>query len=450
MSTETATGRAGLERTLTQRQLVIIVVGIVIGSGIFIVPAAVLRATDGAWGLALLVWLIAGVLSLMGALTYGELAVRRPHAGGLYVFLRDSFGAPTAFLYGWTLFFVIGSGALATLSAAFAAYLGTIIPLSPLAANLSSLLMILAVAAINIRGTRQSADVQTWTTVLKAGVIILMAALLIGTAGPWQEPAAAWPATLSLSAISAIGMAMIGVLWAYEGWQWATFSAGEVKDAQRAFPRGMAVGTLILVVIYMLANVGYIAALGPVAAAQTDGIAAAAVTAAFGSAAGVAVAAAICVSIFSAANAVVLTSPRVYYAMARDRIFFARLADIHATRGTPAFAIVATAAWAMVLSVTGTFEQLLTYVVFAGWIFYGLAASSIFVMRRREAGQPVAFRVPGYPWIPLLFVLSAAAIVGNAMVTQPLQAAIGLGVVLAGLPAYVFWKRRAAARTAED
>jgi basic amino acid/polyamine antiporter, APA family len=434
--------RATLERTLGERELILLVVGVVIGSGIFIVPAAVLRATEGAYGVALLVWIAAGVLSLLGALTYGELAARRPHAGGLYVFLRDAFGPGLAFLYGWALFFVIGSGALAALSAAFAAYLGTVVPLSPLAAKSASLAMIVTVVAINARGTRQSASVQNWTTAFKVGAILFMSALLLAGASGWSEEAAAWPARVSLGTLSGIGIAMIGVLWAYEGWQYATFSAGEVRDAQRVFPRGIAIGTLILVVLYALANIGYIAALGPAAAAQADGVAAVAMTATIGPAAGILIALAICVSIFSAANAVVLTTPRVYFAMARDGLFFRRLADVHPSYGTPAFAILATGAWALLLSASGTFEQLLTYVVFAGWIFYGLAAASLFALRRRERTAEVRFRVPGYPWTPAVFVASAAAIVGNALFSQPVQAVLGLTVVAAGWPAFVYWRKR--------
>jgi basic amino acid/polyamine antiporter, APA family len=288
--------------------------------------------------------------------------------------------------------------------------------------------------------------VQNWTTAFKAGAILVMSLLLIFGAGEWNETATAWPETMSIGVLSAIGVAMIGVLWAYEGWQYATFSVGEIRDAQRVFPRGIALGTLILVVLYMLANIGYIAALGPEAAAQADGIAAVAVSAIFGPNAGRLVALAICISIFSAANAVMLTTPRVYFAMARDGVFFSRLAEIHAVRGTPAIAIMATGAWALLLAASGTFDQLLTYVVFAGWIFYGLSAASLIPIRRREGVADAIFRVPGYPWTPIVFVLSAAAIVGNALFTQPARAAVGLALVLAGLPVYEIWRRRRHAR----
>jgi APA family basic amino acid/polyamine antiporter len=424
----------------------LIVVGTVIGSGIFIVPSAVLRQTGGELGPALVVWLIAGVLSLLGALTYGELGAMDPEAGGLYVYMRDAFGPLPAFLYGWTLFFVISSGSFATLAVAFTAYLGQLVTLTPLAARIVAVLMIGAVAAINVHGTRGSARVQNWTTAFKAGAILLMSVLLLALgSGLSSEGEAVWPAALSLPLLSGVGVAMIGVLWAYEGWQYVTFSAGETLDPQRTFPRGIIIGTAALIGIYLLANLAYVAALGPAAAANSDSIAADAVRVLLGPAAAKLITVAILVSMFSAANGLTLTAPRVYYAMARDGVFFRRLAEVHPRFGTPAFAIIASSAWAVVLAATGTFEQLLTYVVFAGWIFYALGALSIFVYRRRAPGRPRPFRVPGYPWTPLLFVLAASAIVINTLFVQPAQALLGLAAVLLGTPAFYFWKNRRAA-----
>ena len=432
-----------LERTLRLRDMTLIVIGVVIGSGIFIVPATVLRQTDGAIGIALLVWLIAGVLSLLGALTYGELGAMNPEAGGIYVYLRQAFGPFPAFLFGWTLFFVIGSGAMATLSVAFSAYVREIVALTPLAAKAVSIAMIVAVMAINVVGTRSSAQVQNWTTAAKVIALVVMSVLLIsGGEGIAGGGHVVWPETFTPSLLSAMGVAVIAVLWAYEGWQWATFSAGETVDPQRTFPVGMAIGTTALVLLYCLANVGYIAALGPADAMASPGIAAAAVGAVYGPTAGKLIAIAILVSIFSAANATLLTAPRVFYAMARDGVFFRALAEVHPTYGTPAFAIVAGSLWAMVLAVTGTFEQLLTYVVFTGWIFYALGAASVFVYRRRMPNAHRPFRVPGYPLTPLLFVVAAAAIVVNALFTQPRQALIGIAVVLLGAPAYLVWRSR--------
>lgn len=436
-----------LRRTLGLRDLVFIVIGTVIGSGIFLVPGTVLRQAGGSAGVALLVWVIAGVLSLLGALTYGEMGAARPDAGGLYVYIRDAFGALPAFLYGWTAFFVIGSGSVATLAVAFTAYLRQLVPVTPLAAKVVAVAMIAVVMGVNVRGTRQGADVQNLSTVLKAGAIIVMGGLLIAMGHGWSSPSTQiWPATGGGSLIAGVGAAMIGVLWAYEGWQYATFSAGETIDPQRVFPRGIIAGTAILIGIYLLANVGYIAALGTAGAARSDRIAADAVGALLGPIAGKAIAAVILVSMFSAANGITLTAPRLYYSMARDRVFFARLADVHSRFGTPALAIVSSSVWAMVLAATGTFEQLLTYVVFVGWIFYALGAMAVFTYRRREPGAHRPFLTPGYPLTPVLFVLSAAAIVVNTVVTQPARAAVGLGLVLIGIPAYLLWRAAAARR----
>jgi len=235
---------------------------------------------------------------------------------------------------------------------------------------------------------------------------------------------------------------MIGVLWAYEGWQYVTFSAGETLDPQRTFPRAITVATAALIVTYLLASFGYIAALGPNVAAHSDHIAADAVGALLGPIAGKLVGALILVSIFSAANGLLLTAPRMYYAMARDGLFFKRLAVVDKRFGTPAFAIAAIAIWAAVLAVSGTFEQLLTYVVFTGWIFYGLGGLAVVQLRRKEPDANRPFRVPGYPITPLLFVVSAALLVGNTVIAQPVRAAAGITVMLAGMPAFYLWRAK--------
>ncbi|MBA3715146.1 MAG: amino acid permease [Pyrinomonadaceae bacterium] len=434
---------ATLPRTLGLRDLIMLTVGSVIGSGIFIVPGAVLRQVDGFVLPALLVWLVGGILSLLGALTYGELGAMKPAAGGLYVYIRDCFGRFPAFLFGWTLFFVISSGAVATLSVAFSAYLGEIVSLTPLMAKVIAILMIAVVTAVNVRGTRASANLQNWTTAIKViGILVMSAALLWLGRGFTGSGAALWPAQFSGSLASGFGLAMIGVLWAYEGWQFVAYSAGETQNAQRNFPLGLVLGTAALVVIYMITNLGYLAALGPSGVATSDRLAATAVATVISPAAAKLVAVMILISIFSAANGIMLTSPRVYYAMAADGLFFHRLAEVHTRFQTPAFAIIAGAVWSAVLAATGTFEQLLTYVVFIGWIFYALAAASIFVYRRRMPDAIRPYRVPFYPLTPLLFIIAAAFLVMNTIATQPARAAVGLGIVLLGAPAYFIWRPR--------
>lgn len=431
-----------LDRTLGFTDLVLIVIGTVIGSGIFIVPATVLAQSDGAVGTAMLVWLVAGVLSLLGALTYGELGAANPDAGGLYVYIRDSFGPLPAFLYGWTTFFVISSGSVATLAVAFTGYLGQFMTVTPLMSKIIAVLVIIVIAAVNVRGTRQGSSVQNWSTGVKTIAILVMSVALLWRGGGLANDVPVWPASFTPGLLSGVGLAMIGVLWAYEGWQYVTFSAGEARDAQRTFPRAIIAGTAVLIGIYLLANVAYVAALGPEGVQASTRVAADSVTALFGPAAGKLIAAVILVSMFSAANGLTLTSPRLYYAMSRDGVFFRKLAEVHPRFRTPAFAILAGSAWAALLAATGTFEQLLTYVVFSGWIFYGLGALSIFVYRRRAPDMPRPFRVPGYPLTPVLFVAASAAIVLNTLFTQPGRALVGLAVVLAGIPAYLVWKKR--------
>jgi len=432
-----------LERTLGLRDLILLIIGTVIGSGIFIVPGGVLRQTGGSIRLAMLVWLTGGILSLLGALTYGELSAMNPKAGGLYIFIRDGFGSLPAFLYGWTLFFVISSGSVATLAVAFSSYLGEIIPLSPAIARVAAIAMIAVVTVVNVFGTRESANLQDWTTAIKVIAILAMCAILFSLGHGFAVKATAGSVSLGIKSLaSAIGLAMIGVLWAYEGWQYVTFSAGETINAQRNFPRALLIGSAALIGIYLLANLAYLAALGPVKAAQTDSIAAAAITAVIGPAASKLVAVAILISIFSATNGITLTAPRVYYAMARDGVFFQQLSKVHPRFRTPAFAVLAGSAWAILLAATGTFEQLLTYVVFTGWLFYALGAASIFVYRRRASDRELPYRVPGYPWTPLLFIVAAAALVINTIATQFGRAAIGLGMVLLGTPAYFVWRSR--------
>jgi APA family basic amino acid/polyamine antiporter len=438
--------KATLARTLGLRDLVLLGIGCVIGSGIFVVPGAVLRQTGGDPGPALAVWIVGGVLSLLGALTYAELGAMHPRAGGLYVYLRDTFGPLPAFLFGWTLFFVLASGSIATLAVASTAYLDRLLPLGPVERRVAPLVLIFLVTAINVRGTRQSAGVQNWGTGIKVGAILVMTAVLLWRGNGFDRAAAVWPDHVSSALLQGIGLAMVGVLWAYEGWQYLTYSAGEALDPQRTFPRAIVLGTAALIALYVMANVGYIAALGTRAVAGTDSAAADAVTQVVGPAAGKLIAAAILVSMFSAANGCVLTAPRVFFAMARDGVFFRRLGEIHPRFGTPAFAVIAGSAWAAVLAASGTFEQLLTYVVFTGWVFYGLGAASVFVYRRIAPDAERPFRVPGYPWTPLLFIASAAAIVLNTIVSQPLRAAAGLGVVCLGVPAYLVWRRSGAGR----
>jgi APA family basic amino acid/polyamine antiporter len=440
-----------LLRTLRQRDLLFLFIGSVIGSGIFLTPGLILRQLHGSVGYSLLVWVVGGTLSLLGALTYAELAATNPEAGGLYCFIRDGFGRMPAFLYGWSLFLVIASGSVAALARAFTRYLSEIIPLSTNGDTVVSVLMIGVVTAVNVWGTRKSSDLQNWTTLVKVLLIVLLSGFLLARGHHAGElPAAMGAAQQGSALLSSFGLAMIAVLWAYEGWQFGTYSAGEVVDPQKAFPRAFLLGSLILVGLYLIANVAYLVALGPVAATASDAIAATAATAALGPWAGKIIALTILISTFSAANSVILTAPRVFYAMAKDNLFFKRLAKVHPRFGTPAAAVVALGIWSAALACAGKFAELIGGVIFIGWLFYGLGAAAIFPLRRKSEGKPIPYRVPGYPFTPFIFVLAAAAIVGNAIYLafrDPIEfrnIAIAIVLFLLGLPAYYFWRRRSA------
>ena len=420
----------------------LIVVGTTIGSGIFTVPGAVLRQSGGDLGVALLVWLLGSVLALLGALTFGELGAMLPDAGGSYVYVREAFGTLPAFLLGWTLFLAINTGSTATLAVAFANYVAELVPLAPTVHKLVAVSMVAAVAAVNIRGVRHAASLQNWSTALKVAAIVALAGAGFVLGDGFHQPGThAFTTPLSLGSLSAAGVALLGVLWAYEGWQNVTNSAGEARNPQRTFARGIGLGTAALVAIYLTANTGYVAAVGASGVAATDRVAAAVVRVLFGPGAAKLVTAVILVSIFSAANGLALTGPRLYFAMARDGVFFRSLAEVHPRFGTPAMAVGVSAGWAALLALSGTFEQLFTYVVFASWIFAAVAAAGVFVLRRRRPDLTRPFRVPGYPVTPALFIAAAAAIVVNTIVARPVQAMIGLGIVATGVPAYLVWTR---------
>lgn len=434
---------ATLARTLGLRDLTMLVIGGVIGSGIYLVPGAIQRQVGGSVGLAMLVWVAGGLLSLVGALTYGELAAMKPEAGGLYVYIRDCFGRLPAFLYGWTLFLVIATGGIATLAVAFSAYLSDIVPLTPFGAKLAAIAMIGVITVVNIYGTRESSDLQNWTTYVKIALILGMSGVPLWLGHGFHGSGnVLWPERINSSLISNFGLAMIAALWSYEGWQFASFSAGEAAHPQRDFPRAFFYGTLSLTVIYVIAAISYVAALGPIEAGRSDTIAATAMAVILGPTAAKFVAILVMVSTFSAANSIQLTAPRVYYAMAGDGLFFRKMAEVHPRFRTPAFAILVAGIWSSVLACLGNFQQLFTYVIFTGWIFYGLAGASIFVYRRRMPGAALPYRVPVYPWTPAIFVLATAALVVNAIFSRPTGAVAGLGVVLAGVPAYLIWRTR--------
>jgi APA family basic amino acid/polyamine antiporter len=442
-----------LARTLRERDLLYLFVGSVIGSGIFLTPGLILRQLSGSIGYSLLVWVFGGLLSLLGALTYAELAAANPEAGGLYCYIRDGFGRLPAFLYGWSLLLVIASATIGALAHAFTAYFEQIIPLSAVGHTAVALLMIAVVTVVNIWGTRKSSDLQNVTTLIKVGIIVLLGTVLLFLGPSRGHHASEIPASLGTSLsgyalFSAFGFAMITVLWAYEGWQFGTYSAGEVMNPQKSFPCAFFIGSLVLAGLYLFAVIAYLIALGPRAATASDTIAAAAASHVLGPWAGKFVAATILIATFSSTNSVMLTAPRVFFAMANDHLFFKKLAEVHPRFGTPAAAILVLGVWSCILALVGGFAILTTGAIFIGWIFYALGAAAIFPIRRANRGQPVPYRIPFYPFTPLIFVLAAAAIVGNAIYAafidphQFTYLLVSIVLMLLGLPGFFFWSRR--------
>ncbi len=442
-TTADRTDQATLVRVLGFKDVIGILVGTVIGSGIFIVPAAIAAQVRSPVVL-LTVWAVGGVLSFFGALSFSELGAAYPQAGGMYVFLREAYGRLIAFLFGWALFFVIDSGSIATLSVAFSSkYLPYFVPLGAVGQKLVALLLIALLVAANYIGARSGARVQNTLMVIKftaiIGVSVCVFAFASGSTANWVQPAAPqWSSTL----VGAFGIALVASLWAYKGWEAVTFSAGEIRDPQRTLPLGLFAGTLVVLFLYLVANLAYLYVLPIGELARSNRIAADAMQTAVGPIGASIVAAVILCSIAGAANGNILTAPRVFYAMAKDGLFFRRIAEVHPKYHTPHISIVATGVWSAILSVTGTFEQLYTYVIFGQWLFFGLTVAAVIVLRRTQPALERPYRTWGYPVTPLLFIAAAAFIAVNTLIAQFWQSMAGLGIILLGVPAYYFWARR--------
>ena len=432
-----------LPRVLGFTSVVGILVGTVIGSGIFVAPNRIASLVESPQ-LIMAVWVVGGILSFFGALAFAELGAAYPQAGGMYVYLREGYGRLIAFLFGWTLFLVIDSGAIATLSVAFSTrYLPYFVPLSPLAGKLVALTLIMLLVAVNILGVRYGAALQNLLMFIKFGAIVTVSLVVFtvvqGNTAHWIQPPPG-PATGAL--VGNFGAALVLALWAYKGWEAVSFSTGEIKNPERNVPIGLVAGTAVAILLYISTNLAYLYVFPAAEIAQSSRIAADVMNVALGPIGASIIAAVILFSITGAANGNVLTAPRVFFAMARDGLFFKKFADLHPRLLTPHVSILATGAWAAVLSVTGTFEQLATYVIFGQWIFFGLTVAVVMVLRRTKPDLPRPYRTWGYPITPVIFILAALYISVSTLVTQPLNAAAGLGIIIAGVPAFFYWQRR--------
>jgi APA family basic amino acid/polyamine antiporter len=442
--------RLDLPRVLGFWDVVGILVGTVIGSGIFIVPATIAAEVKSPV-LILAVWVVGGLLSFFGALSFSELGAAYPQAGGMYVYLREGYGRLIAFLFGWTLFLVIDCGSIAALSVAFSSkYLPYLVPLSPLAAQLVSLALIVVLTTVNYLGVKRGAILQNVLTVIKVGAIVAVSgAVFLFGRGDSSHFVSPPPGELSPALVGAFGVALVASLWAYKGWEAATFSSGEIRNPERNLPLGLFVGTLLAIGLYLVTNLAYLYVLPAEAIAKSQRVASDAMNAVVGPVGASLIAFVILFSISGAANGNFITSPRVYYAMARDGIFFKSFSSVHPRFLTPWVSLIATGVWSAILCVSGTFEQLLAYVIFGQWIFFGLTVAAVMVLRRTRPDLARPYRTWGYPATPVLFVLAALFIVVNAIVTGPKNSLIGLGIILLGVPAYLYWTSRTRSRPAE-
>jgi len=410
------------------------VVGGIIGGGIFRTPATVAERLSSPRAV-LVAWVIGGIVALIGAFVWGELGQRRPRAGGGYVYLRETFGPLSAFLYGWTLVLVIATGAIAAVAVTFADYALALFGAPHRYSMPLAIASIVLLSGINYVGVRPAAITQNIFTVLKLAAL----AALIGAGLAVTVPAPSSTAPLPPS--SAFGAALVPILFTYGGWQQTNFIAEEIVEPERNLPRALLIGVVIVVTVYLLANLAYLRVLGHQGLATSTAPAADTMRAVLGPGGGTVIAAGIAISTFGFLNLVILVTPRVLQAMAADGVFFGKLAQLHPVYRTPSLAIVALAGCAIILTLTGTFGQLVDYVTFGDWIFFGLTAASLFVYRRRVSDPEPTFRVPGYPYTVLLFVAAAAFVVYSSIASNPRNAAIGAGLIALGVPAFLYWRR---------
>ncbi len=430
-----------LQRKLNRFDLTIIVIGSVIGSGIFLTPSGIAQVLPSAF-LILLVWVVGGLLALAGALTFAELGAMMPDAGGVYVFLNRAYGGLFGFLYGWAYFTVVNTGGLAALSIAFATYLGVFVPLTATTVKMVAIAGLLLLTAVNFFGVKSGGILADVLTILK--LVGIFGVIVVGFY--WGDPSRVDFSTLlpkeDFHLWSALALAMVGVLWSYGGWQHATYVAGEAKDQSRNIPLALVSGTAVVTLIYLLINLSYMYLLPLNEIAQSEQLASEAVSRIFGPLGGQFIAVAIFISVFGTAGIYTMTAPRIYYAMARDGVFFKKVAEIHPRYHVPTFAILFQTLWAIVLILSGTFYQLITYVAFTDWIFFAMTGASIFLFRRRQPHARRPYRTPGYPLTPIFFVAVSVWFVLNTLISAPVQSLAGLTFLAAGVPIYYLWKRQ--------
>ncbi|MDB4950894.1 MAG: amino acid/polyamine/organocation transporter, superfamily [Gemmatimonadetes bacterium] len=453
-------GARGLARRLGLFDATMIVMGGIVGSGIFANPHVVARQVHTP---ALIVgaWLAGGAVALAGAFIYAELAGRRADVGGQYAYLRDAYHPAVAFVYGWALLLVIQTGGMAAVAVTFARYFREVTH-APLGDGALAALCLAALVAVNCLGVRSGGTVQNVLMVLKIGAVAALVGAGLLFAGHSAGASTAAPAPVSLSLIASFGAAMTPVMFAFGGWQTASFVAAEMRDPRRDLARGLVIGVLGVIVMYVAVNVVCVLALGADGLARTATPASAVMRLAFGERGATLIALGIAISTLGFLSQGMLTAPRVYFAMADDGVFFRRVAWLHPATRAPVVAIALQGILALAIALTGTYEQILNYVVSVDFVFFGLTAGTIFVFRRRAGRAPTSAdpsldpttpvstdaggaRIPGHPFTTAAFIAACVLIVAATTYKYPANSAVGLGIMLAGVPVYFLWRKRRAA-----
>jgi APA family basic amino acid/polyamine antiporter len=442
-ATHTAvTAKPELIRDLGLFDSMMINLGTIIGTGIFIVPASIAMSLQSS-SLALGVWVFGGLVTMLGAISIAELGAAMPDAGGQYVYLSKAYGPIWGYLYGWTTFAVINTASIATVAVGFGTYVGYFVPLSTLGIRLAGVASVVLLTAINCLGLRHGARTQNILTSVKILVIVGLGAagfLLHGGSFANFQPVSP---TLPWSGMAGpLALSMIAVLWSYDGWIEITYCASEVKNPQRNLPLALVFGTLMAVGMYVLINAAYIYVLSVGKMSQSALVAADTATVLLGRYGATLISAAVLVSALGANNGFILTGARIYYAMAKQGLMFPWVGRVHPRFHTPVGSLVTQAVWSSILVFTGTFNQLFTYAVFAGWIYYAMSCGAVLILRRKAPDMPRPYRAWGYPAAPIIFILFAIWLVISTIIHDPRDAGIGLGIILLGLPAYFYWSRK--------
>jgi len=417
------------------------VAGTIIGASIFVQPS-VISAQVPSPGAVAAVWVVAGVLTLIGALATAELASAYPRTGGVYVFLREAYSPALGFLWGWAMFWSMHTGIIAAIAMVCATYAGHFVPLGPAGVKAVAIGGVLVLSVINYVGVQHGSRLQTTFTIGK--ILGVLAIIVIGLAAPGTAgvPSAGAGSAAGLPAARDFALALVAGLFAFGGWHMVTYAADETVQPERTIPRALVVGTLLVTACYVALNAVYFRVLPFETVVTSQRVAADAAAATVGPRGAAAVSALVVFSTFGALSGIVLAGPRVYYSMARDGLLFQWMAGVHPRFLTPHRAIALQGTWAAVLIATGTYRALFTRVIYTEWIFFGLMAGGLMLLRRRPQYAP-AYRMWGYPVLPAVFALASGLIVLNQLVADPREAAFGLAVVAAGIPVYLYWTRHA-------